>query len=389
MGNFIIGAVSASGGPNRCIPSFGSVGALLPDICTTKGTTCCHTPIISSSIYSASTGSSAWFANPFLISRGIEEPYYFIKHPIATEFTGCATGPVYAADYYGNLISFTTPDGADKQFPGSPSSFTFYVNYGCTIYIDFLFTVPLWLGYYCRDWLSLRLTGLNPPNLGALTGSWYKNCPNGLFNGVYCDDSTFTCEQNAARLAAGQITVPYACEGVGATSCCCATGAYAADLNPYSVYGDMKSYVCDSGPYCCENISACCNGKDLPPNCTGGSSPCTLDDPIICDCGTDTCSFEQSVCSARPFYSPGSYITIAASYQYTCDNLNGAEIQVILDTLKSVNGAPGSYYIWDIDGNYDPYGDYSAGYNLYPGSWGYMTVECLGCSGCPEQAYCE
>jgi hypothetical protein len=342
-------------------------------------------------VYSDPEGSSGWWYNNFMLSKGTDEPYYFIKHPVETEPVGCLEPMPYITDYRGNLISFTTPGGSNKQFPASPFSFSFYVNYGCRIYLDFLFTVPLMTpgNRACNDWLNLRLRGFNSPNLGTLTGDWYKNCPYANFDGYYCGGGVgvFSCEANAARLAAGTISEPYACEGISATSCCCATGYYAADLNPYSLYNDMKSYVCSADSFCCDYADPSCSGFELSPTCEGGSDPCSLDDPKNCYCGwSDAAPGDPARCAAN--YNNFPYVTIAASYQYTCDNLNGVEIKVILGTLENVTNS-GSFYTWDINGNYDPYGDYVAGYNLYPGSWGYMTVECLGCSGCPEQAYCE
>lgn len=386
--SYILGSVGPTGGPTRCVGTFG-----LPDSCSTKGATCCHTPPqsigfpISSVSPSGSTASTPWWNGPSrqtILVNGYEN-YYVVKHPNAGEPSGCRQPPVSSTGYKANLISFKTPDGDFKQFPGTPENYRFFVNYGCSIQLEIFIYVPL-LQYSinCDNWGYLSIRGLNAPNLGTLTGDWYKNSPYGTYSGFFCNP--YNCDTNTS-LSAGPIIEPYrGVTGSGISTCeRGGTAFYYADLNPYASRETMRSFVCSESNYCCPNWYYCEDPEPSGMTCSpSGTGACTLySGGPGCICGYAGNGFD--VCPALQHYSPYAYSS--STYEYTCDNLTGVEINFVLDSLYDISNYTGMRA--NENGDYSATGPYLGTANRDPGSWAAIRVSCVSCGNCVQQSYCS
>lgn len=336
-GNYILGAVGPSGGPQFCNNTTGSYfGDTLPDICSTKSATCCHTPVFTY-IYGRP------FLEEFILLAPLDSPGYYEMYEsnISSAPSGCDVfSPTGGNVTYKDL---STGDVTNTD-PGRFGQVEIFVNYGASISLDFTMRIPYVQQNFENCWNlgRLELFNANSDNRGVLIGDhWYDNTPDRPSPTIPNPFPTpYRCRNNPSIT---RIYTPFE-EGIG---------SYAADINSFAFAADIESFICNTSNYCCS-----CYGQPNDPGILECERPCpgNLPDGLInppC-----VCSYMGDYLS--PCYTNMPYVNLQGSFLYTCDVPCGVRIQLVL--FQGLGSA--------------------AGYALYPEEKGYFNLTCTDIS-CP------
>jgi hypothetical protein len=334
MDNFILNAVGPSGGPVFCNTDISNVAKFyFAEACSTKTATCCHTPLFA---------FTAPFGTPILMAP-LDTPGFYESYNAnnTSEMSGC----LFARGVTGNVDFRSATSGQVVSVSGGIGQYSFYVNNGASINIDYTMIIPYIESSFrsCYDLGRLEIRNADPNNVGDLSGDWFKNCPSRA-EGSF---SSYNCENNPSI---ENIFKPYPSptSGTSGNNAGCPTrqGAYNANINSFFYAGGIEDYFCSPANYCCSCYEPATGPTSFYKSCNSGT----------CNPRSSRCScVSEDLDSFNACFLDIPYVTLQGSYQYTCDVPCGVSIQLILGRAFDAQ----------------PYFG-----NLFPGEKGYINVTC-------------